>query len=148
MKRLVTIAMLTLALASAAGGAMLGVRLGQAASAPAERQLMLVSAEGALPASAGAVRSAGGFTGFDGARGLKGEALRSGTVRSVAGGTMVIASPESTLNLRYTRAERFFTIARTTTPLRADDLVQVFVRDGVATGVLRVPASIEQGANR
>jgi hypothetical protein len=61
---------------------------------------------------------------------------------------MVIASPESTFTIRYTRAERFFMIARTTAPLRAGDLVQVFARDGIATGVLRVPASIEQGANR
>ena len=129
-------------------GGIAGVRLGEAVSAPEQRHVVLEALDAMVVAPVTAARSAGGFTGFDGAGGLHGEVMRSGAVESSGGNTAVITTSESRVSIHFTRADRFFAIARATAPLRAGDLVQIRARDGTATAILRVPAGIEQGGNR
>lgn len=146
--RLRTAAVTGLVLAALAAGGLLGVRLGRVASTPAARHIAVSAPEAFAGPPADVARSAGGFTGFGGRPALGGEVLRSGTVETTGGGTILIAGAESTLSLRATSSERLYGILPATAPLRAGDLVQVYARDGAAVAVLRLPPGLGQGGNR
>jgi len=147
-RRLVTFAIAGAVIAAFASGGLLGVRFGRAASAPVVRQVSIAAPEAFAGPAADARRSPGGFTGFGGSPALAGSALRGGTVGTVGSGSVAIVTGESTLTLRPTSAERLYTIAAATTPIRAGDAVQVLSRDGVVTGLLRLPPGLGEGGNR
>lgn len=147
--RLVTFLVVVAALAAFGGGAVTGMALGERASRPGHSELVLAD-----PALAGAVveralRSPGGFTGFDGAGSLDGAAARSGTVGATRDGAFEVASEGSTLSLRSTSPARLFRIASLAGTLRTGDPVVVRVQtDGTATGILKVPSDLADGARR
>jgi hypothetical protein len=147
-ERFILLASLVLVVAAGAGGGLLGLRLGEAASAPAQRRLTVADPDGAVLDEAAAGRSAGGFTGFGGRPALRGEVLRTGEIKAASSGAIDLASTESGATVRYTTPERLFRIAALSGPLRPGDLVQVLVRDGAVTGVLRLPAGLDAGINR
>lgn len=135
-------------LLAAVGGGWVGTRLGHSASAPHVDHVSVTAPEALAGPPADAARSPGGFTGFGGPPALRGEVQRSGAVLRVESGLVVVGTAESSTNLRYTSAERLFRIAPATTPVKAGDLVQIRVKDGQATGILRLPPDLEQGTNR
>ena len=147
--RLVTFLVVAGALAAFGGGAAAGMALGERASRPGHDELVLAD-----PALAGAIgeralRSPGGFTGVDGAGSLDGAAVRSGTIAAVRDGGFEVASEGSTLTLRSTSPARLFRIASLAGTLRTGDPVVVRVRaDGTATGILKVPGDLADGARR
>lgn len=147
-RRLATFALTGLVLATLASGALLGARLGRAASAPAVRNVAIAAPEGFTGPAADARRSPGGFTGFGGKPALAGDVLRGGTVETSSAGNLVIATAESTLTLRTTSAERLYAITPASSPLRPGDAVQVLARNGVVAGVLRLPPGLGEGGNR
>ena len=146
-ERFIVLAGLVLVIAAGAGGSLLGMRLGEAASAPAERRVAITDPDMATIDTAVA-RSAGGFTGFGGRPALRGEVLRSGEIKSAGTGSIEVASPESVSTVRYSTTERLFRIAASSAPLRAGDLVQVQVKDGAVTAALRLPPGLDEGINR
>ena len=146
--RIEAVAITLVVLLAGAGGGVLGIRLGDAASAPEVRRVAFVAPETLVGPPRDAARSAGGFTGFGGPPAIRGEVQRSGTVQGVEAGAVVIGSAESSVTVRYTSPERLFRIAPASAPLRAGDLVQVRVEDGRAVAVLRLPPGLEQGGNR
>jgi hypothetical protein len=147
-ERFVVLAGLVLVIAAGAGGALLGVRLGHAASEPSWQRLAIPDPGAATDAADGVARSPGGFTGFGGRPALRGEVLRSGRIQTVTTGAIEIASPESGATIRYTTPERLYRIAVISAPLRAGDLVQVHVKDGAVTATLRLPPGLDEGINR
>ena len=146
--RLRTAAVVAAMLLASVGGGWLGVRLGHAASEPNVERVAVAAPEALAGPPADAVRSPGGFTGFGGAPALRGEVQRSGTVQRSDAGAVVIGTAESNVTVRYTSPERLFRIVPAGSPLKAGDLVQVRVKDGAATSLLRLPANLEQGSNR
>ena len=147
--RLEAVAIAAAVLLAGAGGGFLGMRLGDAASAPDVERVTVVSPEALAGPPADVVRSAGGFTGLGGPPAIRGEVQRSGTVQSAESGVLVIGSAESSVTVRYTSPERLFRIVTASAPLRVGDLVQVRVEGDRALGVLRLPpAGLEQGGNR
>jgi hypothetical protein len=147
-ERFVFLAGLVLVLVAGAGGALLGMWLGETASAPEERRVTIVDPDSSLSAVDALARSTGGFTGFGGRPALLGEVLRTGEVKATSPGTIELASTESRATVRYTTPERLFRIVPLTTPLRPGDLVQLRVQDGAVTGALRLPTGLEEGINR
>lgn len=147
-RRLVTLALTGLVLAAFAGSALLGASFGRAASAPVVRQVSIAAPEAFAGPAADARRSPGGFTGFGGSPALAGDVLRGGTVEAASGGGIAIVTGTSTLTLRPTSGERIYAIAATNASLRPGDAVQVFVRDGAVTGVLKLPPGLGEGGNR
>lgn len=146
--RVEAVAILAAVLLAGAGGALMGVRLGDAASAPDVERITLAAPETLAGPPPDAARSPGGFTGFGGPPAIRGEVQRGGVVQSVEPGTLVIGSAESSVTVRYTSPQRLFRIVPAGAPLRAGDLVQVRVEDGRAVAVLRLPPGLEQGGNR
>ena len=147
-ERFVVLAGLALVIAAGAGGALLGMRLGDAASEPSEQRLAITDPNAAVSAGEGVARSPGGFTGFGGRPALRGEVLRTGRIESAAAGAIEIASPESSATIRYTTPERLYRIATASNPLSAGDLVRVHVKDGAVTAALRLPPGLDEGINR
>lgn len=146
--RVEAVAITAAVLLAGAGGALLGVRLGDAASAPNVERIMLAAPETLAGPPQDAARSPGGFTGFGGPPAIRGEVQRGGTVQSVEPGALVVGSAESSVTVRYTSPQRLFRIVPSAAPLRAGDLVQVRVEGGRAIAVLRLPPGLEQGGNR
>ncbi|TAK77871.1 MAG: hypothetical protein EPO16_04565 [Dehalococcoidia bacterium] len=146
--RLETVAIAVAVLLAGAGGALLGVRAGNAASAPDVERLTIAAPETFAEPPQDAARSPGGFTGFGGPPAIRGEVQRSGLVQSVESGALVVGTPESSVTVRYTSPQRLFRIVPAGAPLRAGDLVQVRVEDGRALAILRLPPGLEQGGNR
>jgi len=131
------------------GGIVAGMALGDRASRPGHNELVIASPALAGTTNEQAVRSRGGFTGFDGAGGLDGSAVRGGTMGAMRDGAFEVTSSGSTLSVRATSSGRLFGIAAATSPLRAGDAVVVRLQtDGSASGVLRVPADLNEGAGR
>lgn len=146
--RLEAAALAAAVLLAGAGGGLLGIRLGDAASAPDVARVTVAAPEALAGPPQDAARSPGGFTGFGGPPAIRGEVQRSGTVRSAEPGTLVIGSAESSVTVRYASPERLFRIAPAGAPLRPGDLVQVRVEGGRAAALLRLPPGLEQGGNR
>jgi len=147
--RLLTAVVLICAALSAVGGAALGARLGERASRPGHDELVLLD-----PALAGGnadltLRSAGGFTGFDGPGSLDGGAVRVGSVGAVQNGAFDVTSAGASLAIRATANTRLFRIRHAAAPLQAADVVVVRTRpDGSAAGILRVPRDLNEGTGR
>lgn len=131
-----------------AGGGLLGMRLGDAASAPRVERVTVVAPDLFAGPPADAARSAGGFTGFGGPPAIRGEVQRSGAVQRTESGALVIGSADSSVTVRYTSPERLFRIVPAGAPVRAGDLVQVRVEGDRAMSILRLPPGLEQGGNR
>lgn len=146
--RIETVVVVAVVLLAGAGGGLLGMRLGDAASAPNIERVTVAAPEALAGPPQDAARSAGGFTGFGGPPAIRGEVQRSGTVQSAGPGALVIGSAESSVTVRYTSSERLFRIAPAGTPPRAGDLVQVRVEGDHAAAILRLPPGLEQGGNR
>jgi hypothetical protein len=147
-ERFIVFASLVLVVAAGAGGALLGMRLGEVASAPDERRVAITDPDGAVQGGTAGALSAGGFTGFGGRPALRGAVLRTGEVRATGTGMIELASTESGATVRYTTSERLFRIVPLTTSLRAGDLVQLQVKEGAVTAALRLPAGLDEGINR
>lgn len=130
-------------------GVAVGATLGERASHPGHQELLIVD-----PALAGrgtdqALRSGGGFTGFDGPGGLGGAAARTGEVTAPRDGTFQVRSEGASLDVRLTSTARLFRLRGAAEGLRPGDAVVVRVRpDGAAAGVLRVPRDLNEGTGR
>lgn len=151
MRTLATLALLASLVVAGAGGALAGMRLAARVSAPAERTVTIAAPEltdEVSGAVAAAFRSAAGFTGFGGLPALRGDVLRSGVVQLGSGqdtppGALTILEEGAHTAVRYRSADRLFRIAPGRVPLAAGDVVLIRVVEGVAVGVLRVPADLQ-----
>lgn len=131
-----------------AGGGLLGLQLGDAASAPDVERVSVLAPDAVAGPPADVARSPGGFTGFGGPPALRGEVQRSAPVLSEEAGALVVGTAESSVTVRFSSPARRFRIVPAGVPLRPGDLVQVRVQDGRAVGVLRLPPGLEEGGNR
>ena len=147
--RLVAFLMVAGGLAALGGGIAAGMALGDRASRPGHDELVIASPVLSGTTNEQTVRSRGGFTGFDGAGGLDGSAVRGGTMGAMRDGAFEVTSSGSTLSVRATSTGRLFGIAAATSPLRPGDAGVVRLQaDGSVSGVLRVPADLNEGAGR
>lgn len=137
------------ALFALGGGVALGMTLGERASRPGHAQLVIQDPALATGGTEPVLRSAAGFTGFDGPGSLGGAAVRAGTVTPGRDGAFEVTSPGSSLGVRTTSAARLFQLRRASAPLAAGDAVVVRTgADGTVTGVLRVPRDLNEGTGR
>ena len=154
-------AVVTAAALVAAGlaGAVLGVAAGERASESEVELLVLPEPALLAETPAGALRSAGGFTGFGGLPALPGDVLRAGTVTESAAeaeaagaaagagaGALVVEAGGSAAQIRFSSPARLFRIAALQGALGAGDIVVVRLVDGAPQAVLRVPPDLEEGA--
>lgn len=145
--RLALMLRLGIVVAALGGGVAAGVALGTRASAPVQTELVLADPALATPAPEAALRSAGGFTGFDGAAALGGAVTRVGAIAGTRDGSFEVTGAGSTLAIRTTSTARLYRVRRAASPLRPGDTVVVLVgADGSAAAVLRVPADLNEGA--
>ncbi len=146
--RLARAALVAAVLLACAGGAVAGVRMGDAASAPDIEEIVIAAPDALAGPPTGTVRSAGGFTGFGGPPAIRGEVQRSGAIQSTQADAVTLGSTESSVTVRYTSPQRLFRIGPVTSALKVGDLVQVRVDGDRASAVLRLPPGLEQGGNR
>jgi hypothetical protein len=133
--------------AAAAGGFLLGVALGERASQPGTQVLTVDRPASVAPRDV-ALRSAGGFTGFE-AGALGGEVTREGVATGVTAEGLTLASGAAVMQVRYVDTTRFYHLVDADRPLAPGDVVVVRLgRDGVAEAVLRVPADLREGDSR
>jgi len=130
------------------GGALLGTRLGAAASEPGTNTVHVADPELSAGAPAHARRTAGGFTGF-GSAALPGEVIAGGELVSMtedgAGGTLVFRDGGRETSIRYTDSARLFELVAGGELAVGDTVVLQFDGDAVI-GVLRIPFDL--GAER
>ena len=147
--RLASLVLVLGGLIALGGGAALGMTLGERASRPGHDTLVITDPAPAAGGTDQALTSTGGFTGFDGAGGLAGAAVRVGEVTAPRDGAFEVTSQGSSLGVRLTSTARLFRMRRATDGLRAGDAVVVRVQpDGTASGVLRVPRDLNEGTGR
>ena len=127
-----------LLLAIAAGGASLGIKLAERATAPGTVELVFIDPRQLTGAPDFALRSAGGFTGFGGTPALGGDVLRIGVVSESEQGRLVIEGPGSLATVTYSSPDRLFAIGLAVEPLLVGDLVLVRLVDDRVAGILRV----------
>jgi hypothetical protein len=126
------------------GGVVIGMRLGELRSEPAVQVLTIESPLGAQDTTP-PHRSAGGFTGFEGAPALPGRAVRSGEVTRLGDTSFVVVSADGELNVATTAAARVFRVAPADRPLQPGDTVMLRIDTaGVAQSALRVVTPIEE----
>ncbi|MBM3139294.1 MAG: hypothetical protein FJZ92_03530 [Chloroflexi bacterium] len=147
MNRLALAAVALSVFAAGAAGAFVGARLADAATRPADQHFVIRSPDLAAGPVPGALRSAGGFTGFGGAPALTGEVMRAGEIASVdpRQQQLVIGAPGSEVTIRYASTARLFRLRPLTGALAPGDVVIVRFQGDAPVGVLRVPADLEQG---
>lgn len=148
--RLISFAAIGGIVLAALGGVAIGMRLGELRSEPGLQVLTIESPLGAEDASP-PHRSAGGFTGFEGAPALPGRAVRSGEVARHEETAFVVVSADGELAVRTTDAARLFRLASSDRPLQPGDTVMLRVdASGTAQAALRVltPVEEEQAAAR
>ncbi|MCB9484015.1 MAG: hypothetical protein H6675_08400 [Dehalococcoidia bacterium] len=134
-------------LAVAVGGFFAGSKLADRASEPGTRTLTLDRPSAAAPRDV-ALRSAGGFTGFEEGA-LGGQVTRSGATADVEDAAFAVEGGGARLQLRVTSPARLYRIAPASTPLAIGDVVVIRVdADGAAEAVLRVPADLREGDSR
>ena len=139
---------LVAALLAPLGGLAVGVAVAQRANAPGLREVV-VADPAAARGGIEPLRSAGGFTGFDGPAALGGAVARTGQMGPTEAGRFEVTSDGATLAARTTNATRLFRIERASTPLRAGDAVQVRLdAAGALLGVLRLPLDLHEGQGR
>jgi len=131
----------------AVGGFFAGTRLGERASQAGTQTLTLDRPSASAPRDV-ALQSAAGFSGFEEGA-LGGLVMRSGTAEIGEEGTVVVQSGPARLQVRTLSPARLFRIVAADSPLAPGDVVVVRVdEDGVADGVLRVPADLREGDSR
>ncbi|MSQ31077.1 MAG: hypothetical protein EXR64_03480 [Dehalococcoidia bacterium] len=146
--RLASALALAAALLAPVGGLAAGVALAQRANAPGLLEVVIADPATA-PGGIEPLRSAGGFTGFDGPTALGGSVVRTGQMSATEGGRFEVTGDGATMAARTTNSTRLFRIERAATPLRAGDAVQVRLDGaGAPLGVLRLPFDLHEGANR
>jgi len=137
------------ALLALGGGAALGATLGERASRPGRDTLIITDPTLAAAGTDQALRSPAGFTGFDGAGGLAGAAVRVGAVTAPRDGAFEVTAEGASLGIRLTSTARLFRLRAAAEALRPGDAVVVRVQpDGSAAGVLRVPRDLNEGVGR
>jgi len=130
------------------GGAAAGIAAARAASAPSQREVVIVDPATATGGIEG-LRSTAGFTGFDGPAALGGRVVRTGTMSETRDGRFEVTADGATLAARTTSTARLFRIERASTPLSPGEAVQLRLdASGALLGVLRVPADLHEGQNR
>ena len=147
--RLRTLLTIAAAVAALGGGIALGVTLGERAGRAGHDELVIADPALATGVTVPTLRSAGGFTGFDGPGSLAGTATRAGTVGGARGGAFDVTSEGASLGIRTTSTARLYRIRKASTSLSAGDAVIVRTQaDGAAVGVLRVPRDLGEAAPR
>jgi hypothetical protein len=152
-RRLIAVALLLSLVGAGAGGAWLGLRAGDFASRPGEDRLVLVAPETMAGPAEGALRSAGGFTGFGGAPALAGDVGRVGIVEEHSAGDgdageLRVVGEAGEARLRYSVPARLFRIQPIDQPVVPGDVVVLRYEGDRFTGILRVPPDIEEGIGR
>jgi len=129
--------------AALAGGGVLGMRLGEAASRPSVREIRVTDPAAMTSAIGIETLSPAGFTGFGGPPALEGGVLRRGIATDVHPGAFALMDGSARSQIEFTQALRLYRLTATVAPLASGDSVIVRVEDGRALGVLRVrlPAS-------
>ncbi len=146
--RVRTLLALAAALVAFVGGAATGIGIADRTNVPHQRDVVIADPTGA---SGGiqALRSTGGFTGFDAPAALAGSVARTGTMSATQNGAFEVTSAGSTLAARTTSGARLFRIERASSaPARGDAVLVRLDAGGVATGVLRLPGDLHEGENR
>ncbi|MEX1022942.1 MAG: hypothetical protein WD058_07320 [Dehalococcoidia bacterium] len=145
--RLVTLgAMAGLVLASVAG---VFAGLGLAERANEQRvETLVLAAPASAEARDPALRSAGGFTGFEPSA-IAGTVTRSGQIAPGGGETFEVVTGAASMRVSTTSYVRLFHIEAADAALAAGDLVVVRTdEDGGAAAVLRVPPDLREGDSR
>ncbi|GMU39492.1 MAG: hypothetical protein AMXMBFR23_03580 [Chloroflexota bacterium] len=136
-------------LAALAGGGLAGSALGERASRPGTETLTLASADAAGTGVATPLRSAAGFTGFEGRPALGGAVVRVGAVEHVQERALTVVEGAGTFEVSLTQPLRLFRIVEASRPLQAGDIVLLRVAsDGTPQAALRVPADLYEGDSR
>ena len=146
--RVRTLLALAAALVAFVGGGATGIGIADRTNAPHQRDVVIPAPAGA---SGGiqALRSAGGFTGFDAPAALSGGVARTGTMSATQNGAFEVSSAGSTLAARTTSGARLFGIERASSaPARGDAVLVRLDGSGGTTGVLRLPGDLHEGENR
>lgn len=131
---------------AALGGVLLGLRLADAANEPQQRTLTIANPEGAQDASP-ALRSAGGFTGFEGLPALPGDAVRSGEIRDVTDEGFLVASGGGALSVAAARAGDTYRIASLERSLASGDAVVLRIdASGAVVAALLITAPVTEAA--
>ncbi len=135
--------------AALAGGAVAGSALGERASRPATDALTLASPAAAGSGVASPLRSAAGFTGFEGRPALGGAVVRVGAVEDVQERSLAVVEGAGTFEVSLSQPLRLFRIVEASRPLQAGDIVLLRVAsDGTPEAALRVPADLYEGDSR
>jgi hypothetical protein len=124
------------------GGAALGVTLGERASEPDVQQLV-VGDPALAPDDFPALRSPGGFTGFEGSPALRGRAFRVGEVVEATESGLQVSGDGATMNVSLRDESRLFRLAPLSGSLESGDVVLVRLEGQDVTGVLRVPRDLD-----
>lgn len=142
MRRFRIVATLVLLAAVAAAGGLSGVALGERMSERGIEELVI--ADPALaPDERPALRSAGGFTGFEGAPALIGAVVRTGTFEETAEGDVRVTQDGASVEISLREPDRLLRLAPAASPLLPGDIVLVrYGSDDEVTGILRVPAGL------
>lgn len=132
---------------AAAGGAAFGVALGERASQPVVRDLVVADHSNA-PEHTPALRSPGGFTGFEGRPGLTGRVFRVGEIGQASEEQLDVIGDGSSVQVRLRDGTRLFRLAPLAGGPAPGDVVMVRLEQDVVTGVLRVPPDLGEGEAR
>lgn len=137
-------------LAAALGGGVLsGVALGERASRPGTQLLALDDPRGTEAGVSTPLRSAAGFTGFEGRPALGGVVMRVGAVGEVEERSLAVVDGGGTVSISLTEPLRLYRLAVATQPLAAGDVVLLRLdADGTPVAALRVPADLYEGDSR
>lgn len=130
-------------LVAAVAGVFAGLALAERANTQHVETMTLAAPSSAEPRDV-ALRSAGGFTGFE-AGALPGDVTRVGEMTEQSEGRYAVSDGQATLHVALTSAERLYTIQTATRGLEAGDVVVLQVGDDrTAEGALRIVAELPE----
>lgn len=147
--RVRALALAVVLVAALGGGVLSGIALGEHASRPGTQLLALDDPRAIESGVSAPLRSAAGFTGFEGRPALGGVVVRVGVVGDVQERSLAVVDGGGTLTISLTQPQRIYRLARATQPLAAGDVVLVRLdEEGAPVAALRVPADLYEGDSR
>lgn len=147
--RVRALALASVLVAALGGGVLSGIALGERASRPGTQLLALDDPRGTEAGVSAPLRSAAGFTGFEGRPALDGVVVRVGAVGDVEARSLAVVDGGGTLSISLTEPLRLYRLAPATQPLVAGDVVLLRLdADGTPVAALRVPADLHEGDSR
>jgi hypothetical protein len=147
--RVRALALAAVLIAALGGGVLSGIALGERASRPGTQLLALDDPRGTEAGVSAPLRSAAGFTAFEGRPALGGVVVRVGAVGEVEERSLAVVDGGGTLTISLTEPLRLYRLAPATQPLVAGDIVLLRLdADGAPVAALRVPADLHEGDSR